>query len=160
MTNLIGEFECKVDDKGRLLIPAGLRKQFSPDAEGKLFVKRGIEHCLELYQKQDWEQVSKKVASLNQFVKKNRLFSRKFISGVAQLELDNIGRILLPKPLLDYAGISKEMVLFAYGNKIEIWSKEKYEQELAMDDDEFADLAEQVMGNVKEELKGNDDELS
>ena len=156
MTHLIGEFECKVDDKGRLLIPSGLRKQFSPEAEGKLFVKRGIEQCLELYQKQDWEKVSKKVASLNQFVKKNRLFSRKFISGVAQLEIDNVGRILLPKNLLDYAGVNKELVLFAYGNKIEIWSKEKYEQELEMSDDDFADLAEQVMGDLKE----GEDELS
>jgi len=61
MTNLIGEYECKVDAKGRLLVPSGLRKQFSPEAEGKLFVKRGIERCLELYQKHDWESVSEKV---------------------------------------------------------------------------------------------------
>ena len=72
MTNLIGEYECKVDAKGRLLIPSALRKQFSAEAEGRLFVKRGIETCLELYQKHDWERVSAKVAGLNQFVKKNR----------------------------------------------------------------------------------------
>ena len=59
MTNLIGEYECKVDAKGRLLVPSGLRKQFSSEAEGKLFVKRGIENCLELYQKHDWEFVYK-----------------------------------------------------------------------------------------------------
>mgnify|MGYP001384326004 CR=1 FL=1 len=70
MTNLIGEYECKIDAKGRLLVPSGLRKQFSSEAEGKLFVKRGIENCLELYQKHDWEFVSEKVSSLNQFVKK------------------------------------------------------------------------------------------
>lgn len=148
MTNLIGEFECKVDAKGRLLIPSGLRKQFAAEAEGRLFVKRGIESCLELYQKHDWERVSQKVASLNQFVKKNRLFARKFISGVAQLEVDNVGRVLLPKPLLDYAGVSKTLVLFAYGDKIEIWSKENYDAELEMGADEFSDLAEEVMGTV------------
>ncbi len=147
MTNLIGEYECKVDAKGRLLVPAALRKQFSPEAEGQLFVKRGIEECLEMYQKHDWERVSKKVSGLNQFVKKNRLFARKFISGVAQIEVDNVGRILLPKPLLKYAGVSKTMVLFAYGDKIEIWSKENYEAELDITANDFSDLAEDVMGS-------------
>ena len=64
MTNLIGEYECKVDAKGRLLVPSALRKQFSAEAEGVLFVKRGIESCLEIYQKHDWERVSHQVASL------------------------------------------------------------------------------------------------
>jgi len=148
MTNLIGEYECKVDAKGRLLVPAGLRKQFSPEAEGKLFVKRGIEKCLELYQKHDWESVSEKVSSLNQFVKKNRVFARKFISGATQLELDTVGRINLPNGLLDYAGVEKELVLFAYGNKIEIWDKAAYDAELDMSDNDFAGLAEEVMGDI------------
>ena len=148
MTNLIGEYECKVDAKGRLLVPAGLRKQFSPEAEGKLFVKRGIEKCLELYQKHDWESVSEKVSSLNQFVKKNRVFARKFISGATQLELDSVGRINLPNGLLEYAGVEKELVLFAYGNKIEIWDKAVYDAELYMSDNDFAGLAEEVMGNI------------
>jgi len=148
MTNLIGEYECKVDAKGRLLVPAGLRKQFSPEAEGKLFVKRGIEKCLELYQKHDWESVSEKVSSLNQFVKKNRVFARKFISGATQLELDSVGRINLPNGLLEYAGVEKELVLFAYGNKIEIWDKAAYDAELDMSDHDFAGLAEDVMGDI------------
>ena len=146
--NLIGEYECKVDAKGRLLVPSGLRKQFSPEAEGKLFVKRGIENCLELYQKHDWEFVSEKVSGLNQFVKKNRAFARKFISGATQLELDSVGRINLPKNLLEYAGVKKELILFAYGNKIEIWDKAAYDAELEMSDNDFADLAEEVMGEV------------
>jgi MraZ protein len=148
MTNLIGEYECKVDAKGRLLVPSGLRKQFSAAAEGKLFVKRGIENCLELYQKHDWEAVSEKVSSLNQFVKKNRVFARKFISGATQLEVDSVGRINLPKNLLEYAGVQKELILFAYGNKIEIWDKKSYDAELEMTDDDFAGLAEDVMGDV------------
>jgi len=148
MTNLIGEYECKVDAKGRLLVPSGLRKQFSAAAEGKLFVKRGIENCLELYQKHDWEAVSEKVSSLNQFVKKNRVFARKFISGATQLELDSVGRVNLPKNLLEYAGVQKELILFAYGNKIEIWDKKSYDAELEMTDDDFAGLAEDVMGDV------------
>jgi MraZ protein len=148
MTNLIGEYECKIDAKGRLLVPSGLRKQFSPKSEGKLFVKRGIENCLELYQKHDWESVSEKVSGLNQFVKKNRVFARKFISGATQLELDNVGRVNLPKSLLEYAGVKRELVLFAYGNKIEIWDKASYDKELDMSDNDFAGLAEDVMGDI------------
>lgn len=148
MTNLIGEYECKIDAKGRLLVPSGLRKQFSPKSEGKLFVKRGIENCLELYQKHDWESVSEKVSGLKQFVKKNRVFARKFISGATQLELDNVGRVNLPKSLLEYAGVKRELVLFAYGNKIEIWDKASYDKELDMSDNDFAGLAEDVMGDI------------
>jgi MraZ protein len=156
MTNLIGEYECKLDAKGRLLVPAALRKQFSPEAEGKLYVKRGIERCLEIYQKHDWESLSSKVSGLNQFVKKNRVFARKFISGAQEMELDSVGRILFPKSLLGYAEVEKELVLFAYGNKIEVWSKDAYEAALEMGDDEFADLAEDVMGT----LNKIDDDLS
>lgn len=156
MTNLIGEYECKVDAKGRLLIPSALRKQFAPEAEGRLYVKRGIEQCLEIYQKHDWEALSKKVSGLNQFVKKNRLFARKFISGAIQLEIDNIGRILLPKNMLEYANTEKDIVLFAYGNKIEVWDKDAYQKALEMDEDEFADLAEDVMGL----LNNDEDDLS
>jgi MraZ protein len=148
MTNLIGEYECKVDVKGRLLVPSSLRKQFSNEAEGKLFVKRGIENCLELYQKHDWEIVSEKVSGLNQFVKKNRAFARKFISGATQLELDSVGRINLPKSLLEYAGVKNKLILFAYGNKVEIWDKAVYDSELDMTDNDFAALAEDVMGDV------------
>lgn len=148
MTNLIGEYECRVDSKGRLLVPSGLRKQFSPKAEGKLFVKRGIESCLELYQKHDWESVSEKVSGLNQFVKKNRVFARKFISGATQLELDSVGRVNLPKNLLEYAGVKKDLILFAYGNKVEIWDKASYDSELEMNDVDFAGLAEDVMGDI------------
>ena len=149
MTNLIGEYECKVDAKGRLLVPSGLRKQFSAAAEGKLFVKRGIENCLELYQKHDWEAVSEKVSSLNQFVKKNRVFARKFISGATQLELDSVGRINLPKNLLEYAGVQKELILFAYGNKIEIWDPDllaktdKASQKI--DSSQFDELANKII---------------
>ena len=88
------------------------------------------------------------MSSLNQFVKKNRAFARKFISGATQLELDSVGRITLPKNLLEYAGVKKELILFAYGNKIEIWDKAAYDAELDMSDNDFAGLAEEVMGEV------------
>ncbi len=147
MTNFIGEYDCKLDDKGRLMLPAGLKKQCSSSSEGKFVVNRGLENCLVLYQKQDWDTVSSKIAQLNQFVLKNRKFIRRFNNGASTLELDGVGRLLIPKKLLEYAGISKEMILFGYADKIEIWSKEAYEKMLNEEED-FASLAEEVMGKT------------
>ena len=85
---------------------------------------------------------------LNQYVKKNREFTRYFYRGATELALDGTGRLLFPKRLLEYAGVSKEVVLFAHGNKIEIWDKEAYDNLLTDEPDEFANLAEEVMGSL------------
>lgn len=104
----------------------------------------------------EWNEMMAKVNKLNRFVKKNNDFIRRFTAGVKVVELDISGRMLIPKDLHQFAGISKEVVLSSSVNIIEIWDKDKYEK--AIDDAalDFADLAEEVMGNVKE----TDDELS
>lgn len=151
MTNFIGEFECKLDAKGRFSFPSSLRRQLSVLSEGRFVVNRGMEDCLVLYQQEDWDRVSAKVNKLNQFIKKNRMFVRRFNNGATPLELDGSSRLLLPKRLLEYAEISKKCVLFAYGDKIEIWSYEKYQQMMKSDDgDDYADLAEDVMGDLND----------
>lgn len=150
MTNFIGEYDGKLDDKGRLMLPSGLKKQCSAQFDGKFVVNRGIENCLVLYQKQDWEVVSAKVAKLNQFVTKNRQFIRRFNNGATVLDLDGVGRLLIPKKLLEYAGISKEVVLFGYADKIEIWSKAAYEK-MMNEEEDFAALAEEVMGKPEDD---------
>ena len=150
MTNFIGEYDSKLDEKGRLTLPSGLKKQCSSQFDGKFVVNRGLENCLVLYQKQDWEVVSGKIAKLNQFVLKNRQFIRRFNNGATALDLDGVGRLLFPKKLLEYAGISKEVVLFGYADKIEIWSKEAYEKMMGEEQD-FAALAEEVMGKPEDD---------
>lgn len=157
MTNFIGEFECKLDAKGRLMLPSSLRKQLSPDAEEQFVMNRGFEKCLVLYPKNDWKYISEEVNKLNQYVKKNRDFIRYFYRGATELGLDGTGRLLFPKRMLDYAGASKEVVLFAYGNRIEVWDKETYHGLLNDEPDEFATLAEEVMGGSS---KNEDNELS
>jgi len=154
MTNFIGEYECKLDAKGRLMLPSGLKKQCAPESEGRFVVNRGMEACLVMYQKHDWEIVTEKISQLNQFVIKNREFVRRFNNGATAVELDGVGRLLLPKKLLDYAGIGKDLILFAYADKIEIWSKKAYEAMMNSEGD-FASLAEEVMGN-KEVQNKND----
>jgi MraZ protein len=150
MTRFLGEFDCKLDAKGRLSLPSGLRKQLSPEAKDKFVLNRGFENCLALYPMDEWQKISAEVNQLNMYVKKNREFARYFYRGATELELDAAGRILLPKRMSEYAGIDKDIILSAWHNKIEIWSKEKFEALLNDEPKDFASLAEEVMGKFKE----------
>ncbi len=160
MTNFIGEFDCKIDAKGRLMVPAGLRKQLDPAANESFVVNRGFEPCLVLYPKNDWERISSEVNQLNQYVRKNREFVRYFYRGATELSLDGNGRVLLPKRLQQYGKIEKEVVLFAYSDRIEVWDKDTYENLLTDEPEDFANLAEEVMGNVNAQnsTKGGQDD--
>ncbi len=145
---LMGEYECRLDLKGRLRLPSDLLAQIG-EREGLSFVmNRGFERCLTLYPKPVWERISREVNSLNQFVKKNREFTRYFQRGATPLELDGADRILLPKRLLEWAGIDKDVILSAINDRIEIWSKDQYDQLIESEPDDFSDLAEEVLGNA------------
>mgnify|MGYP001064770290 FL=1 len=147
MSSLIGTYECKVDAKGRLMLPAALKKQLSPILQNGFVLKRAVfQPCLELYPMREWEVLMNKVNKLNRFKKKNNDFIRRFTAGVKMIEVDATGRLLIPKDLVSFANISKDIVVSSSINIIEIWDKSKYEQ--AIDDAalDFADLAEEVMG--------------
>lgn len=155
MINLIGTYECKADAKGRLALSASLKKQLSPILQEGFVLKRSVfQPCLEMYPMSEWNILMAKVNKLNRFVKKNNDFIRRFTAGVKVIELDSSGRLLIPKDLQSFAGISKNVVLSSAVNIIEIWDKDKYEK--AIDDAtvDFADLAEDVMGNVIEDEDG------
>ena len=148
MVNLIGTYECKADIKGRLMLPSQLKKQLNSVLEGGFVLKRAVfQPCLELYPMSEWNMLMEKVNKLNRFVKKNNDFIRRFTAGVKMVELDASGRLLIPKDLHSFAGISKEIVLSSAVNIVEIWDKDNYEK--AIDDAtvDFAQLAEDVMGN-------------
>lgn len=152
MAEIIGTYECKVDVKGRLMFPASLKAQVASAITEGFVVKRSIfMKCLELYPMEEWKLESARINKLNRFKKKNVDFIRKFMAGVKLVELDNAGRVLIPKDLITYGGIKKEIVLASVVNKIEIWDKEEYESSISYDHDEFADLAEEVMGEVEPE---------
>lgn len=147
MNSLIGTYECKVDAKGRLMLPSGLKKQLSAVMQKGFVLKRAVfQPCLELYPMEEWEALMQKVNKLNRFKKKNNDFIRRFTAGVKLVELDASGRVLIAKDLVSFAGISKDIVVSAVGNIMEVWDKENYEK--AIDDAvvDFADLAEDVMG--------------
>ena len=157
MIQFLGEYSCKIDAKGRLRLPSPLLKQLGDLAKDGFVLNRGFEKCLVLYPRQAWDSISKDIQKLNQYVKKNRDFVRYFFRGASELELDSNSRLLFPKTLLDYAQVDKELVLFAYFDKIEVWSKESYEGLLNDEPTDFDDLAEEVMGNLN---VGNEDEGS
>jgi MraZ protein len=148
---LIGEFECSIDDKARLMLPSALKKQLPKKDSNKFVINRGFEKQLNLYPWKEWDKVTSSINNLNLFVQKNREFVRRFNNGATELELDSSGRILLPKSLMLYAGISKEAILFAHSDRIEIWSKQEYDKYMKQGADDFAKLAEEVMGKMPNE---------
>ena len=159
MRNLIGEFECNLDGKGRLMFPAGLRKQLGPD-EDRFVVNRSIfEPCLVLYPWDEWEDITRQLNKLNRFDRKNDRFIRKFRNGATEIELDSSGRILIPKRLKEFAGLQKEVVVFASANKIELWDKANYDEVMNEDQEDFAKLAEEVMAGIDdpEEKEGKEE---
>ncbi|TDQ22807.1 division/cell wall cluster transcriptional repressor MraZ [Tenacibaculum caenipelagi] len=150
MVNLIGTYECKVDAKGRLMMSSAFKKQLSSVLQEGFVIKRSVfQSCLELYPMQEWNLMMAKINKLNRFVKKNNDFIRRFTAGVKMIEMDASGRILIPKDLCQFAEIEKEVVLSSAVNIIEIWDKDKYEKVIDDAVVDFADLAEEVMGNIE-----------
>lgn len=148
---LIGEYPVALDEKGRLRLPTALLRQLSPVAIGdgqtyEFVVNRGFERCLTLYPKPVWDGITAKLSRLNRFNDRNRAFVRSFFLGAYPLTTDSAERILLQKPLMDYAGITKQAILLAMDDRIEIWSPEAHADTAALDPNSFADLANDVMG--------------
>ena len=149
MINLIGTYECKADAKGRVMFSSAFKKQLAPVLQEGFVLKRAVfQPCLELYPMKEWNIMMEKVGKLNKFKKKNNDFIRRFTAGVKLIELDASGRILIPKDLCDFAGIQKQVVMSSSINIIEIWDKGNYEKAINEAADDFADLAEEVMGNT------------
>jgi MraZ protein len=147
MSALIGEYECKLDEKARLMLPSGLKKQIPAKELKRFVINRGFEKHLNLYSGKEWDKITEEIGRLNLYIQKNREFVRWFNNGATELELDGSNRVLLPKSLTDYAGIKKDVVLFAHTNRIEVWSQAEYDRVMKQGKVDFAKLAEDVMGN-------------
>ena len=148
MQHFVGTYECKADDKGRIMLPMSLKKQLSDKLKNGFVIKRAVfNQCLELYPIKEWDELMNKINNLNRFNKKNIDFIRRFTAGVRQIEIDISGRILIPRDLINHAKISKEVVVSSGVNILEIWDKSSYEN--AIDDAkfDFGSLAEEVMGD-------------
>jgi MraZ protein len=129
------------------MLPAALKKQLSSSLQEGFVLKRAVfQPCLELYPMTEWNRLMDKVNKLNRFKKKNNDFIRLFTAGVKIIEVDNNGRLLIPKDLQGFAGITKEVVMASAVNILEIWDKDRYEEAITSATQDFADLAEEVMG--------------
>jgi len=148
MTNYIGEYACKVDSKSRVMMPAGLLRQFPADLRERFVINRSVfQRCLVLYPMDLWDDTMKELGRLNRFDKDNDDFIRQFTNGAVQVEVDATNRVLLPKRLADFAGITTDLLFTANLNKIEIWSAAGYDSMMGTyDPDSFARLAQKVMG--------------
>jgi MraZ protein len=148
MAGLVGEFEVKLDEKGRFLFPSGLRKQLSTSSQRDFMLNKGFEDCLTLYPLPEWEKISAKLSKMNLFKPNNRMFYRLFHQGAKQVALDNAGRVLIPTAHMERVGLVTEVMLIAYNDRIEIWDKSKYFNMIEGNMANFADLADEVMGDL------------
>jgi len=147
MATFIGDYPCRVDVKGRIILPMAFKKQMPAGAPDHFVVRKDIfENCLVLYSIDDWNrQLEKNRSRINPYNREHNLFMRNFFKGTAEVSLDTNNRLLVPKRLLDLAGITKDVILAGQDGRIEIWDAGVYER-IEMPSDEFADLAEKLMG--------------
>lgn len=148
MFGLVGEYEVKLDAKGRFLFPSHLRRQLSPSAQENFMLNKGFEDCLTLYPMNEWEKLSTKLSKLNLFKPQNRMFYRLFHQGAKQVALDSAGRVLIPTAHMERVGLDKEAMVIAYNDRIEIWDRTKYFEMIESNMSDFADLANDVMGGL------------
>lgn len=146
MQPIVGTYECKIDAKGRVLIPAALKKQLVAIGDGFVLKRSIYEKCVELWPMQEWNLMMEKLNELNRFQRKADVFIRKFMAGVKVVDIDDAGRLQINKDLVDFAQLSKDVVFSSKINLIEIWDKNLYEQIINDEDIDFGDLAEEVMG--------------
>lgn len=148
MLNLLGEYDLRLDAKGRLSLPAGLRKQLDGELQRGFVVNRDVfKPCLVLYPMVQWEETQSMLQRLNRFVERNVEFIRRFMNGATQVELDASDRLLLPKILMDHAGIGKEVRMVGMMDRVEIWGREEHVKMMREKVDLTA-LAEDVMGSL------------
>jgi MraZ protein len=147
MSHFSSEYECRLDAKGRIVLPAKIKAQL-PEASGNnIVVTRGFEPCLVVYPQVEWKKVFSKVSGLNEFNEEYRNFQRNFLRGNTEVDLDSNGRFLIPKTMLKYAQIEKEVIVVGIGNRVELWNPSLYEKYLINDQKEFSKLAEKYLGD-------------
>jgi MraZ protein len=142
MTDFYGQYRHSVDEKGRLSIPADFRPMLLGD-EGQFFINRGFEGCIMAVPERKWERVRKRVNAAAIENEKIRWFKRTFFSGVKKVSCDQQGRILIPQFLMEYAKITKEVVIIGISDSIEIWDAETWNTLFEQHIGQYEQMAEQ-----------------
>lgn len=137
----IGEYHFNIDEKGRLFLPSEIRK----DLGLEIIVNRGIEKCLYVYPLEEWDKIVQKLSALSFTKRTNREFSRLFLSGAFQREIDSKGRVNLDNNLIEYAKIKKECVILGVGQRLEIWDQEEWNN--------YYNNRQSVLDEISEEIE-------
>ena len=145
---LLGEYHHNIDDKGRLVIPTKYREELGDE----FIITRGIERCLYVYSKVEWEKLVSKLNTLPFTKKDARTFMRSFFSGATVCEFDKSGRINITSPLVSYAGLTKECVIIGVNDRLEIWSEEAFNKFLSDNSEQLEDIAEHLFEGNNEAL--------
>ncbi|MEO9172479.1 MAG: division/cell wall cluster transcriptional repressor MraZ [Mucilaginibacter sp.] len=149
MSDLIGEYVCKVDNKGRLMIPTDLKLQLPGVETEGLVVLRGFEKQLTIYPKTEWKSKVEKLSKLSEYDTKSRSFLRYLTRGAIPLKLDGTSRVLFPKQLLEYAGITNEITLTCLLTRIEAWDTATYNKMMDEMPDDFSGMAQDLMDKIE-----------
>jgi MraZ protein len=149
MATFIGDYTCKADVKGRIILPAAFIRQMPEGAHDRFVVRRDIfEKCLVLYSIEDWEaQLERIRKKINPYNREHNMFLRNFFKGTAELSLDNNNRLLIPRKLMESIGADRDVVMAGQDGRIEIWAADAYDR-IDMPAEDFADLAEKLMGGT------------
>ena len=137
----MGEYQHTIDDKGRLIIPARLREGLGD----RFVITKGLDNCLFVYPLSGWQEMEQKLRSLPFTRADARAFVRFFFSGATECELDRQGRVLLPGPLREYAALEKEVVIVGVSSRVEIWSRQLWEQYCQETSKQYEALAEKIV---------------
>ncbi|MDX1548412.1 MAG: division/cell wall cluster transcriptional repressor MraZ [Rhodothermales bacterium] len=147
MPGFKGQAEYSVDSKGRVAIPAKMRNAMNPEAKGTFTVTRGFEKCIFLYPLDRWLEMEGEIGNLSTYDREARAFTRRIMMWADEVSLDGQGRIGLPKPLVDYAGITDRALILGAYDRIEIWDPEAFDAYLNEEPADYETLAERVMGS-------------
>jgi MraZ protein len=136
----LGEFEHALDDRGRLAIPA----RFRAELEHGLYVTRGLDRCLVIWDASAWSAMAERVRQLNPWQADARRMQRHFFAGAVQAVPDKLGRVVIPQYLRAYAGLETDVIVVGLADRIEIWARAEWEQERAEAEAGSASLAEHL----------------
>jgi len=137
---LMGEFHHTIDEKGRIIIPSKFREELG----NNFIITRGLEECLFIYSMENWNKITSKLNSLPFTKRDARSFTRFFLSGATAAEFDKQGRINITSPLISYAELKKECVIIGVGDRLEIWSSEKWNNFYEENKENLSNIAENI----------------
>ena len=145
MAFFTSEHECKLDAKGRLVLPSRLKSVLPEASKKSIIIRKGFEPNLIIYPLHEFQNIYTRINSLNEFSSEQRKLKRNLFSSISQIDLDSNGRFLLPKSMIFHTGLEKDVILVGMGNVIELWSPDNYKKYLINDAKEFSKLAQKYL---------------